>query len=68
MIPKDPVMLLSYVNTQLRDFYSSLDALCEDKELSGEEVKNSRNEGMYRILHSWSFCELSSKSGSVQNF
>ena len=39
MIPKDPVMLLSYVNTQLRDFYSSLDALCEDKELSGEEVK-----------------------------
>ena len=31
MIPKDPVMLLSYVNTQLRDFYSSLDALCEDK-------------------------------------
>lgn len=23
MIPKDPVMLLSYVNTQLRDFYSS---------------------------------------------
>ena len=24
MIPKDPVMLLSYVNTQLRDFYKSL--------------------------------------------
>ena len=21
MIPKDPVMLLSYINTQLRDFY-----------------------------------------------
>ena len=38
MIPKDPVMLLSYINTQLRDFYSSLDALCEDKELSREEV------------------------------
>ena len=31
MIPNDPVMLLSYVNTQLRDYYSSLDALCEDK-------------------------------------
>ena len=38
MIPKDPVMLLSYVNTQLRDFYSSLDAFCEDKDVSGEEV------------------------------
>ena len=39
MIPKDPVMLLSYVNTQLRDFYGTLDAFCGDKELSGEEVK-----------------------------
>lgn len=36
MIPKDPVMLLSYVNTQLRDFYSSLEALCEDKGLDRE--------------------------------
>ena len=38
MIPKDPVMLLSYVNTQLRDFYSSLEALCEDKGLDREEL------------------------------
>jgi hypothetical protein len=27
-MPKDPVMLLSYVNTQLRDFYDSLEAFC----------------------------------------
>lgn len=27
-IPKDPVILLSYLNTQLRDFYPSLDELC----------------------------------------
>ena len=26
-------MLLSYVNTQLRDYYKSLDELCESKEL-----------------------------------
>ena len=38
MIPKDPVMLLSYVNTQLRDVYSSLEALCEDKGLDREEL------------------------------
>ena len=38
MIPKDPVMLLSYVNTQLRDFCPSFAALCEDKELSAEEI------------------------------
>ena len=36
MIPKDPVMLLSYVNTQLRDYYDSLDDFLNDKELSGE--------------------------------
>ncbi len=38
MIPNDPVMLLSYVNTQLRDYYSSLDALCEDKRIGKEEL------------------------------
>ena len=38
MIPKDPVMLLSYVNTQLRDFYKSLEAFCEDKNLDREEL------------------------------
>lgn len=27
-LPKDPVILLSYVNTQLRDFYPTLDELC----------------------------------------
>ncbi|MCI6677241.1 MAG: DUF4250 domain-containing protein [Clostridiales bacterium] len=29
-IPNDPVMLLSFVNTKLRDYYHSLDAFCED--------------------------------------
>ena len=29
-LPKDPVLLLSVVNTKLRDYYPSLDALCED--------------------------------------
>lgn len=36
MIPKDPVMLLSYVNTQLRDYYDSLDDFLKDKVLSRE--------------------------------
>ena len=38
MIPKEPVMLLSYVNTQLRDFYRSLDAFCEDRGLNRKEL------------------------------
>lgn len=29
-MPNDPVMLLSFVNLKLRDFYPSLDALCDD--------------------------------------
>ncbi len=33
MLPKDPMILLSYVNTKLRDDYDSLDALCEDLSL-----------------------------------
>ena len=32
MMPKDPVMLLSYMNLKLRDFYPSLSAFCEDTE------------------------------------
>ncbi len=27
-LPQDPIMLLSYVNTQLRDNYPTLDELC----------------------------------------
>lgn len=30
MIPKDPVMLLSFVNLKLRDYYKDLETLCED--------------------------------------
>ena len=29
-LPSDPIMLLSVINLKLRDFYPSLDALCED--------------------------------------
>ena len=29
-LPQDPFILLSYVNTQLRDNFSSLEALCDD--------------------------------------
>ncbi len=30
MIPKDPVILLSYINTKLRDQYGSLMEFCDD--------------------------------------
>ncbi len=36
MLPNDPVMLLSYINLKLRDFYPSLEAFCED---TGEDLQ-----------------------------
>lgn len=38
-IPQDPMMLMSFINMKLRDFYPSLDALCEDLEISREELE-----------------------------
>ena len=37
-LPKDPVMLLSVVNTKLRDFYPSLEELAEAEETTAEEI------------------------------
>lgn len=38
-LPKDPAMLMSYVNTKLRDDYPSLDALCEDLHIDRRELE-----------------------------
>ena len=38
MIPKDPVMLLSYINTQLRDNYGSLEALADGLDIGKSEL------------------------------
>lgn len=37
-LPKDPVILLSYVNTQLRDFYPSLSEMCAALGVKREQV------------------------------
>ena len=37
-LPGDPVILLGVINTKLRDFYSSLDAVCEDMEIDRDEL------------------------------
>ncbi|MGN1158374.1 MAG: DUF4250 domain-containing protein [Agathobacter sp.] len=39
-LPKDPVMLLSVVNTQLRDQYSSLEELAMAHGVPAEEIQN----------------------------
>lgn len=37
-LPNDPVMLYSAVNMKLRDFYSGLDAFCEDMDVDKEAL------------------------------
>ena len=38
-LPKDPVMLLSLINTKLRDYNSSLDDFCKENDLNEDEIK-----------------------------
>ena len=38
MIPNDPVMLLSYVNLKLRDYYKNLDDLCENEDVDKQAL------------------------------
>lgn len=40
-MPKDPNILLSYINTQLRDTYDSLEELCRSLDLDEIEIRTS---------------------------
>lgn len=41
-------MLLSYVNLKLRDFYSGLEAMCEDMDVSRAEIEEKLSGIGYR--------------------
>lgn len=43
-IPTDPFLLLSFLNTKLRDFYPSLDHLFDDLALNEQEVLQKMQE------------------------
>ena len=45
MLPNDPYMLLSAINMKLRDSAFDLDDICEEEDISVEEVKQK----LYRI-------------------
>lgn len=47
-IPKDPVMLMSFLNTKLRDRYSSLEELCQDLEADQAELEKKLETIDYR--------------------
>lgn len=40
MIPQDPVMLLSFINLKLRDYYGSLEHLCDDLDVKEQEIRD----------------------------
>jgi len=44
-LPKDPMVLFSVINMKLRDCYSSLDELCEDMDVSREDIVSQLKAG-----------------------
>ena len=38
MLPKDPVMLLSFINLKLRDYDYDLEALCDDLDVAQADL------------------------------
>lgn len=49
-LPKDPFILLSYINTQLRDKFHNLTELCEMLELDEQDLKNKLNIVHYEYI------------------
>ena len=39
-LPNDPFILFSFINMKLRDYYASLDDLCDDMQVSKEMIIN----------------------------
>lgn len=37
-LPQDPAILLSYINTKLRDVYPTLNALCDDLHIDKDKL------------------------------
>ena len=47
-IPKDPIILLSFINTQLRDYYTDLSSLCENLEIDEDEITEKLSTIQYK--------------------
>lgn len=47
-LPKDPVILLGVVNTELRDSYESLDDFCKSKNIDRKVLEEKLGEIKYK--------------------
>lgn len=48
MVPKDPIILLSFVNTKLRDECDNLDIFCERYEVDKDYLVKTLGDIQYR--------------------
>lgn len=48
MLPSDPIILLSYINTKLRDECKSLDDFCDKYEIDKAHIINTLNSVNYQ--------------------
>ena len=55
-LPKDPAILLSYINTQLRDFYPSLTVMMTHKIMIAPPRRRNTYLVIVTILHKKSIC------------
>ncbi|MCD8325158.1 MAG: DUF4250 domain-containing protein [Lachnospiraceae bacterium] len=48
MLPSDPMILMSFINLKLRDYYPTLEDLCEDLDVEVEDVMGPRTKAGFR--------------------
>jgi len=44
MLPKDPAILLSYINLKLRDYYEDIEDLCKDLNVRRADIDLTLNQ------------------------
>lgn len=49
-IPSDPIILLSFINTRLRDQYQSLDQLCADLDIDRKALESTLNDAGFEYM------------------
>lgn len=49
-LPKDQFILLSYVNTKLRDQYSSVDQMCQDMDIDKDKLVADLKEAGFEYI------------------
>lgn len=49
-MPKDPFMLLSWVNMKLRDQYDSVESLCDDLDIDRASLDKTLNDAGFEYM------------------